>query len=293
LDLLPVLFPGENVGEKLGSGVIAGRIGQPGIMLHGIYRALAAGWYRVSLSIGFTATPQMDDAACPLRVEIMGGPYYLATKLPTVEELRRGTITCLFEMPVLPGLLAVLQPVQLRIISDGSCAMDVTAGRLEKLEHTVTQEFGTIEPLRREVTWLPTLTGLGPATTNTDGMPIVLGDRHWVVYGPYYPLLPGRYEAAFSLVVGDGPPAAGFVAEVVAGTPDAVLARSESASHSGPQTLVLPFEISGVSFGVGQPRLIQFRLFTHGQRSGTLIAVTTRRLDDPEQHPAILNGVDF
>ena len=53
------------------------------------------------------------------------------------------------------------------------------------------------------------------------------------------------------------------------------------------QTLTLPFEISGDSYGIGEPQLIEFRLFTHGKRSGrsclpsprggSMIRTTTRR----------------
>jgi hypothetical protein len=293
LDLLPILFPAEDAGEKLKSGAIAGRVGQRGIMLHGIYRTLADGWYRLSLSIGFSATAPLDDAVRPVRVEIMGSQYYLAAKIPTIEELRSGTITCLFEVPAFLGLLLILQPVQLRIISDGSCAMEVTAGRLEMLDATPTQEFGTVEPLRREVSWMPILLRVDPVTTDTDGLRITGGEPRYVVYGPYYPLLPGRYEAVFSFIVDDGPAAQGFVAEVFAESPGVLLAQSASSPQAGPQELVLPFEISDVSYGVGRPRQIQFRFLTHGQRSGTLVAVATRRLDDPERHPAILSAADF
>lgn len=85
----------------------------------------------------------------------------------------------------------------------------------------------------------------------------------------------------------------GFTAGVVASSIGTVLAQADSMPGGDVQTLTLPFEISGDSYGIGEPQLIEFRLFTHGKRSGKLLAVATRRLDDPDHHPAILHAADF
>ena len=107
-----MLFPGD-AGEVLKSGAIATKVGQPGLMLFGLYRNLPGGWYRITLSIGSSADTYLQKAIRPLRVEIVGGLYRIAAKYLTVSDLRQGKVTCLFKMPDSLSLSIVLQPVQI------------------------------------------------------------------------------------------------------------------------------------------------------------------------------------
>ena len=292
-DLLPLLFPGPEAGETRGSGDIAARPGVAGVMLYGLYRELPEGRYRLNLTIRLDRSEIADRSTSPLRLEILGGPYCLAARVLSIAELCSGEVDCLFDMPEPFGLQAVLQPVQIVVTTNGSCAAVVTGGHLSKASPSDVQPAETCEPMKPEVAWLPMMCPGETVVKSPYDWQISLGEPAFAAYGPYQPLLPGHYEAVFLFQFNAGQTGYGFEADVFVLKTQQVLAHASFAPAEEGCELLLKFEVVGDGFGTAEPQKLEFRLFTHGRQTGRLLAVNTRRLDDPACHPAILAAAEF
>lgn len=302
VDLIAKLFPGEDAGEEQPDGGIATRGAAAGVLLHGFYRDLPAGRYRVTLSVSLGDMAPADDAARPLLLQVFGGRYWLAALPLSVADLRRGEVSCLFTLPDLPSLCAVLQPIQLVVMTDGSCAVTVRGARVTNAGRTAAQAAGICEPLTGEVGWLAMLRP-GPAVrAQPQGWLVDAGPSRCAASGPYAPLLPGRYAVQFALAADADAPGEppdgetaddGFTAEVFVPATGVALAQRRFRPRPAADGVTLEFEIAGTEMGLAEPTKVEFRLFTDGRQGGRLHDVRSRRLDDLASHPALQKAAEF
>ena len=290
-DLLPLLIPGHEAGELRNAGGIATRPGIPGAVLYATCR-IPARRYRLRLAVSLEEPPPTDESLPPLRVEIWGGSYCIAARYVSVAELREGNVSCVFEVPSMPELTFLLEPVKLIVSTDGSCVALITEARISKASAFDEPARQISEPLAPEAEWLPSLIPGEGAVMDQDGWHIRSGKPNYVAFGPYLPLMPGLYEVVFLIEFEKDQANGSFRADVVQVELNLVLGYQDFRPQTALQEVAFQFEIPG-EWLLQEPRRLEFRLFTSGHQTGRLLAVTTKRLSDLARHPAVLSVGDF
>ena len=168
-----------------------------GVVIHGPYRHLHVGTYRIRLKLSGQAPFGHGEDQAVAVLEIISQRDYLGHRLITASDLARGEVTLDFDVAtdqsVSPGfsvqtLLRTLAPVDVAI-SALSCE------RVSDLE----SETATEERALSVNEWLPLL-WTGPDATRMNGQILQRSTKPTIVFhGPYWRLPKGSYEAVFKL----------------------------------------------------------------------------------------------
>lgn len=281
LDVLAGAIAGL-AGQRLPDGGIVSRPGIKEVLLHGLYRDLQPGRYRVSVTVQVAPIAGTRPDTHPLRIELRAGSFCLLLGVPDSAALRGGVIEHAFEIPEDPELLVRLQPCVLVLRVDGSCEVAVSALRLAS-EGADPKALtpGGVHLLEPDHEWLP-LQRLAAGATEIAGKGIRIRPARagHAIFGPYVALPPGRYELQVDLVPGMawGVGAAGEIGLEAVHEPEHMLGQLVQPLTADLRRLSVPFEVPEPPIGRDVPQA-EFRLWLRGGRRQALItSVRTRRV---------------
>jgi hypothetical protein len=195
MDLTSRLTVGE--AGRIESGVLRSRAGAVGTVVHGPYRYLPAGRYQLALALCGSA-PEDAGVGEPVAVlEIASGHNYMAHRVVTPNDLAAGLIEIDVEVSeeraLEPGFsletrLRSLKPIDLSISG-------LTCERLADAEPSAGKPASVVEVSD----WLPLLF-VGSCGARRNGRAVNrTGTAGHILYGPYWVLPVGLYEAIFTL----------------------------------------------------------------------------------------------
>jgi hypothetical protein len=295
-DLLPALNCG-GLGHKVAGGIVANS-GEAGCIFYGPYLLLDSGTYNLRVKFDAEIEAPESFGKSGLVIELISNSSLLASRAITGDEVARHEFIFGFNVPSAIGDAMDWPETEFRLRTVGWANVTIERAVLEH-PTAVTQDR-----LPSEFDFLPLLTvgragtyGALPAGAEhifkDAGAPVIYskpGIADFVAYGPHIWLLPGHYEATFSIYSRTSSERRGVIGriEIIAAFGEDLYAEQfidlyEPANasnggwlHSG-DTLHFDIQAEGGKFRDG---LLECRIWSEGAEFA-VVALDVRRTGDP------------
>jgi hypothetical protein len=287
-ELLGLLTVGS-AGRREQQGIVA-LAGVSGHVCFGPYLDLMPGWFR--LCLGFAARPVTGTSPeGRLRIEVITGPYLIWFQPIRAADLAAGEMAFLFQMPERLSEVNLASAVEFRLSTDRAGeALTLSSITLANARDPVAGGGPGFD-------WLPMLQ-LGeaamlsaPLESCAAGSPDTAVRcrpeiRGFVVFGPYVSLPADPYEAVFALDIAPGRVRPGaepaIVVDIVtAGGIRCLAARPIVPGRTGPMTVTVPFEAPRPEEDGGEPPRLEFRVWSAGVLSFSVVSLYVTGLSRP------------
>lgn len=269
-DWLPALEPGE-AGMRSGRFVASRKT--VGLVLFGGYKYLVPGTYRLNIDIALEADQPRSPSDDPwLLIELRSSFDLFAVHAVSVDD-SAGPAHCIFAVPESFGENP-MTTIEIRVVTVRPVAFVI-----RKLTIEAVQSAAIADSVLTLANWLPFLR-LGPAGRREDDtVAVERGHEGYVVFGPYWPLHPGRYEMFAALEPLE--PTENFDEGECLAIADVAMNADEIAKISlrkrefGRGEVSLNFEVAEAAQG-GAPRLFETRIWSAGRIAFRLRSVSVR-----------------
>ncbi len=293
-ELLPALNCGD-VGRKVG-GCIVAKNGEAGCIFYGPYLLLDSGSYNLRVEFDAEISAAGSPGTSGLVIEAISSSNLLGSRAITINEVVRREFIFEFNIPSAMGDAMGWPETEFRFRTVGWSDITIQRAVLERPtvsalnELPATFDFLPLLTVGRAGTYgaLP-----GSAKNVTDvGAPIIYskpGIADFVAYGPHVWLMPGHYEATFSIYSRVSSQRGGVVAriEVVARFGEDLYAEqiidcyeALSSSHGAwvPSNGLLQFDIPAAG-GMFRDGLLECRIWSEGAEFA-VVGLDVRRTGD-------------
>jgi len=284
-DWLPLVGVGE-AGVRIGQQIKNDRQ-KIGFLTCGPYKYLDAGLYQISIKTELLAdAPNRPKNAPCLVVEILSDSQFLTGYCIRRCDLEHSDHNFLFY--VSSALSDRLEGIEVRLRLVWPIEIIISALTVEPAQDSAKADGSAImmPPLLGIADCLPHL-HLGPLGRRAEsGVDAQSGQPEFVVYGPYWPLPPGKYEMLVSIRGVDKEASAKFViaADVTVGgrrttSADLHLEALSDNENSDSRPIRLPFDVPDSTV---DGRRIETRIRSSGQVSFSIRSLTIRARERPQ-----------
>ena len=235
-----------------------------GVIAYGSYKYLDAGCYRLSVKVEL-ASDELDCGGSEpcIAIEVHSGAEVFSIYLLSRSALAEPDHEFLFVVPQTAA--DVIGGIETRIILLSRVALSIQAVTIESTQASSNQIDSSVPALALKIeNWLPYLS-VGPlGRADEVGVIARNGPSDFVVFGPYWPLPVGYYEAVMHL---DRESVAQPLehkvrADVMTGDQQLVAANFHFDAHCTETTIRLPFEMKENS---SKRRQIETRVWSSGE----------------------------